>query len=42
MTMAAAAVPHYFPEFADRTEFDFVGFGWFLGQENGLFFAIYI
>ena len=26
---------HYFPEFADRTEFDFVGFGWFLGWNDG-------
>lgn len=28
-------LPHYFPEFADRTEFDFVGFGWFLGWNDG-------
>jgi hypothetical protein len=24
-------IGHYFPEFADRKEFDVVGFGWFLG-----------
>ena len=26
---------HYFPEFAGRTEFDVVGFGWFLGWNDG-------
>ena len=26
---------HYFPEFHDRTEFDMVGFGWFLGWNDG-------
>eukprot|EP01043_Picozoa_sp_COSAG02_P098633 COSAG02_NODE_34773_length_478_cov_1.029024_1_plen_134_part_00 len=29
------SLPHYFPEFQDRTEFDMVGFGWFLGWNDG-------
>lgn len=28
-------LPHYFPELADRTDFDFAGFGWFLGWNDG-------
>ena len=28
-------LPHYFPEFQGRTEFDMVGFGWFLGWNDG-------
>ena len=28
-------LPRFFPEFADRTEFEFAGFGWFLGWNDG-------
>ena len=28
-------LPHYFPEYADRQQFDFLGFGWFLGWNDG-------
>ena len=28
-------LPHYFPEYADRQQFEFSGFGWFLGWNDG-------
>ena len=28
-------IPHYFPEFADFTEIDVIGFGWFQGWNDG-------
>jgi len=33
--MVLKNIEYWFPEFADRTEFDFVGFGWFLGWNDG-------
>jgi len=33
--MVLQNIKYWFPEFADRTEFDFVGFGWFLGWNDG-------
>ena len=28
-------LPHYFPEYADRQQFEVIGFGWFLGWNDG-------